>query len=408
MARPEDDRTDRTPAPLPRRLVKIGIGGLVVVLVLLILILAMNVVSPSAGRPKAEKPQRPDSIVQAPPATPRPRPEPQSVESSGRPSFLTPADNVGRPGRAGVNDDQAQRQVDPLVEERRKRDFESRYAGSVVVSYRGGEPTRRGETGRRAPDGLPGMPSTDEVAASVVRAFSGGVGLPGLAPQAPPPTPTDLPTTGGRDRGRSHETPEETPPIDDSGPTHRVLESSIIDAVVVNRLDGSKDSPVIGKVTNPLYSHNGAYVLIPADTKIIGETKSVQQLGETRLVVVFHRLIFPDGRTRSLDQFKGLHLSGALGLKDQVNQHYLSTFGAAAAMSVVTGAGQAVGNRGLGGGGNGTTVIAGNVGDGVGQATSQVLNRFLNRLPTITIREGNRFRVYVTSDIELPAYPSTR
>ena len=51
-----------------------------------------------------------------------------------------------------------------------------------------------------------------------------------------------------------------------------------------------------------------------------------------------------------------------------------------------------------------TVVIAGGVGEATSQATLQVMNRFLNRLPTITIREGHRVKVYLTSDIELPAY----
>jgi type IV secretion system protein VirB10 len=49
-------------------------------------------------------------------------------------------------------------------------------------------------------------------------------------------------------------------------------------------------------------------------------------------------------------------------------------------------------------------VIAGNVGDATAQATAQTMNRFLNRLPSITIREGHRVKVYLTNDLELPAY----
>ena len=54
--------------------------------------------------------------------------------------------------------------------------------------------------------------------------------------------------------------------------------------------------------------------------------------------------------------------------------------------------------------GDRTVVIAGGVGDATSQATLQVMNRFLNRLPTITIREGHRVKVYLTSDLDLPAY----
>ena len=56
------------------------------------------------------------------------------------------------------------------------------------------------------------------------------------------------------------------------------------------------------------------------------------------------------------------------------------------------------------GDGDRTVIIAGSAGDATAQATAQVMNRFLNRLPTITIREGHRVKVYLTSDLDLPAY----
>ena len=121
--------------------------------------------------------------------------------------------------------------------------------------------------------------------------------------------------------------------------------------------------------------------------------------------MAFHRLLMPDGRTYRLDQFIGLNQIGDAGLRDQVNHHYLATFGAAAAVGLISGLAQSLGTFGLGGGdGDRTVIIAGGVGDAASQATVQVMNRFLNRLPTVTIREGHRVKVYLTSDLELPAY----
>ena len=146
-------------------------------------------------------------------------------------------------------------------------------------------------------------------------------------------------------------------------------------------------------------------MLIPGGARVLGQTRPVQALGEARLAVTFHRLLMPDGRTYRLDEFTGLNQIGDSGLRDRVNQHYLATFGAAAAVGLVSGLAQALGNVGLGGDGDGRTVIvAGGVGDAASQATMQVMNRFLNRLPTITIREGHRVKIYLTSDLELPAY----
>ena len=101
-------------------------------------------------------------------------------------------------------------------------------------------------------------------------------------------------------------------------------------------------------VTNALYSHTGRQVLIPAGARILGETKPVQAFGETRLAVSFHRLLMPDGRTYRLDQFLGLNQIGDAGLRDKVNHHYLSTFGAAAAVGLISGLSQYLGSAGLG------------------------------------------------------------
>jgi type IV secretion system protein VirB10 len=185
---------------------------------------------------------------------------------------------------------------------------------------------------------------------------------------------------------------------------HRLLEGTFVDTVLTNRLDGSSAAPVNCLVTNAVYSHSGHHVIIPAGARILGETKPVQALGETRLAVVFHRVLMPDGRTYGLNHFNGLNQVGDAGLRDQVNQHYLSTFGASAAVGLITGLSQFLGNVGFGGDGDRTIVIAGGVGDATSQATAQVMHRFLNRLPTVTIREGHRVKVYLTADIELPAY----
>jgi len=192
---------------------------------------------------------------------------------------------------------------------------------------------------------------------------------------------------------------------------HRVLEGTVIDAVLTNRLDGSIAAPVNCLVTNAVYSHDGQYVLIPAGSRVLGETKPVQAFGETRLAVAFNRLALPDGRTYRLDQFLGLNDIGDAGLRDQVDQHYKSTFGASAAVGLISGFAQYLGAAGFARAASGSTVIiAGGAGESTAQATSQTLTRFLNRMPSITIREGHRVKVYLTNDLELPAYqaPETR
>lgn len=297
---------------------------------------------------------------------------------------------------------------DPLVEERRRREYESLFASNVVLSRRpdgdrlvsGAELIQRPRGG--SSDGvLPPPPTLDDVAAAVVRATA----------SATPPTSTtgpsvaDIPSSPVRTSERERTRPVATGPISSAGPLHPVLEGTLIDAVLTNRLDGSGAAPVNCLVTNPVYSHDGRFVLIPAGARVLGETRPVQAFGDTRLAVSFDRLVMPDGRTYRLDQFVGLNDIGDAGLRDQVNQHYRSTFGASAAVGLLSGFAQYLGTAGFNrGGGDRTVIITGGVGDAAAQSTAQVMNRYLNRPPTITIREGHRVKVYVTNDFQLPAY----
>ena len=309
---------------------------------------------------------------------------------------------------AQYDDGQAPAPQDPIATDRKRREYESLFASNVVLSRRP-EPERP-DLGRNTSQAVttgrsdPASPSVEEVADAVVKATTRTGVLTGNTAAPFSPTPAAAPTAPSGVR-ESLRTPDQTPAISAAGPLHRVLEGTVIDTVLTNRLDGTTAAPVNCLVTNPLYSYSGHQVLIPAGARVLGETKPVQTVGETRLAVSFHRLLMPDGRTYRLDQFLGLNQIGDAGLRDQVNQHYLSTFGAAAAVGLISGLSQYLGSAGLGGGdGNRTVVIAGGVGDATSQATLQVMNRFLNRLPTITIREGHRVKVYLTSDIELPAY----
>lgn len=323
-----------------------------------------------------------------------------------------PGAPVPQPGPVRYDEPGTPPPQDPIEAERKRREYESLFASNVVLSRR--PEAERPDVGRPIlnssppPRGVPTDPSVDDIADAVIRATTRAGGTTagpanGVAPQAATASagiaapPTQL--------NEASRTPAQTDAISPVGPMHRLLEGTIIDTVLTNRLDGSSESPVNCLVTNAVYSHSGRHVLIPAGARVLGETRPVQGFGEARLAVAFHRLLMPDGRTYRLDRFLGLNQIGDAGLRDRVNQHYLSTFGAAAAVGLISGLSQYLGSAGLGrGDGDRTIVIAGGVGDATSQATLQVMNRFLNRLPTITIREGHRVKVYLTGDMELPAY----
>jgi len=190
------------------------------------------------------------------------------------------------------------------------------------------------------------------------------------------------------------------------GQPYLVYEGSVLDTVLMNRLDGDAVGPVKVLVSNPLYSHDHQHVIIPEGTVVLGEAKKIGTTGfgqQRRMAVVFHRLIMPDGYSVDLDQFQGLDQIGEEGLKDKVNNHYFQIFGTSIALGVIAGASQVTQ-------GGGTITTSGSQGftngaaASVSQSAATILDRFIQIPPTITIREGHRVKVYLTQDMLLPAY----
>jgi type IV secretion system protein TrbI len=182
-----------------------------------------------------------------------------------------------------------------------------------------------------------------------------------------------------------------------------LFEGAELETALVNRLDGDFSGPVKVMVTNPVYSHDRQHILVPEGTFVLGATSKVQSFGQRRLAVVFHRLIMPDGYTVDLDQFRGLNQIGETGLKDQVNNHYLQIFGSSIALGIIAGAAESS-NANAGRYASGSEAYRSGVAASLSQSSTQVLDRFLNIAPTITIREGHRVKVYFTQDLLLPAY----
>ncbi|MFZ0664095.1 MAG: TrbI/VirB10 family protein [Acidobacteriaceae bacterium] len=191
-----------------------------------------------------------------------------------------------------------------------------------------------------------------------------------------------------------------------SGQPYVLYEGTVLDTILVNRLDGDAPGPVKVMVSNPVYSHDRQHVLIPEGTIVLGEARKIGASGfgqQRRMAVVFHRMIMPDGYSVDLDQFQGLNQSGAEGLKDKVNNHYFEIFGTSIALGVIAGAGEIT----QGGGTistSGSQAFATGASGSVSQSATSILDRFLQIPPTITIREGHRVKVYFTQDMLLPAY----
>ena len=177
----------------------------------------------------------------------------------------------------------------------------------------------------------------------------------------------------------------------------RIYEGAFIEGVLVNQLNGDFPGPVLAAVSVPFYSADRQRIVVPRGARVIGSASAVIGQDQERLAVGFHRLIFPDGRWVSLD-FHGLNQIGEGALKDQVNRHYFSMFAAVGAVGVISG----LTLRGSDPYAGGRQGFQAGIGQGLAQSATSILDRFLNRLPTITIRAGHRLRIWFTSDVLVP------
>ena len=212
-------------------------------------------------------------------------------------------------------------------------------------------------------------------------------------------------TVGGSDQAAS---PEETGDHKRNygwdtftGPVYHVFEGEIIEGILTNRLAGEFTGPVNVMVTTNLYSHDRLHILIPQGTRILGESTKVSISGQRRLAVPFHRIIMPDGYSVDLDRSAVLDQQGAAGLTGRVDTHWPKVIATAALVGAIGGLSE-IGATGTTF--NGLTSIRLGVSQQTGQEATQILDRALNILPTVTVYEGTRVRIWVQRDLQLPAY----
>src|SRR5215472_15562048 len=295
-----------------------------------------------------------------------------------------------------------QRPEDQIQAERKKRAYLSLFASNVALSYRkppASAPVPMTEAQPAVATPTPAAPETAQTA-QLLRELQPN---PISSAQGTPARNDSAETTKERKEEGSNPAAVSAGRANAAaGKDYVLFEGTILETVLINRLDGSFAGPVECLLSNDVYSNDRQHLLIPAGSKLLGETKKVETFGQTRLAVSFHRILMPDGYSVSLDQFKGLNQIGDTGLRDQVNNHYLRIFG----VSLALGALGAIGEARTGGALNATggDLMQQGFAASTAQSASQILDKFLNILPTVTIREGHRVKVYLAGDLAVPDY----
>lgn len=186
---------------------------------------------------------------------------------------------------------------------------------------------------------------------------------------------------------------------------YQVMAGTVIAAALVTGIKSDLPGDVVATVTEPVYdTATGKFLLIPQGSRILGKYNSQVGYGQSRVQMVWNRVILPDTSSLTLDNLLGTDPAGYAGLEDSVDRHSTRIL-AGAALTTLLGVGAEMaapenrqdGNR---------IVIAGrdSVQDSVNQIGQEMTRRNMNIQPTLTARPGLPVRVIVNRDLVLRPY----
>ena len=199
----------------------------------------------------------------------------------------------------------------------------------------------------------------------------------------------------------------ETKPSDSPKPFLMKM-GTLLDAVLVNKLvSDNYTAPVMAMVDRPYYDPLTRKLLVPAGTRILGKAEAVKFQTASRLAITFETFQFPNGVTYTVKpDEQALEGLGIFGLQDHVNRHTARILFTAGLVGILTGwnASQVQGGAGASGTYDGTDLMRIQANNSMSKTGEQMLSPFLNAVPTITVDEGHRMKIWISRDIPMDAY----
>ncbi len=189
-------------------------------------------------------------------------------------------------------------------------------------------------------------------------------------------------------------------------PPVTLFEGEMIEAVLVNRIITDSDaSPVICRIARDVFDNSASYVVLPANSIIIGKSYVVDYKGAHRLIISFHRIILPKGKSIELpskQEARALDETGALGVASKVEQHWFEQFGTAIFFGMLDGlAGATQRNRDLF---STSSIILGRTSDNFERILENIMAQYSTIVPTIRVDQGKKMRIYISEDIVISPY----
>lgn len=182
---------------------------------------------------------------------------------------------------------------------------------------------------------------------------------------------------------------------------YQVMAGNLIPTSLVTGINSDLPGQVIGQVTENVFDTvTGQHLLIPQGSRLMGRYDSVVAFGQSRALVVWTRLILPNGDSILLDNLPGSDSQGFAGLKDKVDRHTWQFIKGAALSSLLSVGSELASDDDD----RLTRALQNSVQDTANIAGQRIIDRNLNVQPTIKIRQGWRFNVIVSRDLILKPY----
>lgn len=182
---------------------------------------------------------------------------------------------------------------------------------------------------------------------------------------------------------------------------YEIKVGSIIPAVLVTSINSDLPGGIIAQIRENVYdSTTGKHLLLPQGSKIYGIYDSNISYAQNRILIVWQRIVLPNGESIALENMPGVDLSGSAGLRDKTNYHSLQLL-RGVVLSAVFGAGTAIVTYEKDGDNNYMSEAGRGAGENIDTIGQKMADKDLNRQPTIEIRQGNKFNILVHKDMIL-------
>jgi type IV secretory pathway VirB10-like protein len=187
---------------------------------------------------------------------------------------------------------------------------------------------------------------------------------------------------------------------------YELKRGSVIPATLVTGINSDLPGRITAQVSQNVYdSATGRHLLIPQGSKLFGRYDSKVSFGQSRVLVIWTDIIFPNGSTLQIGGMAGTDAAGYGGFTDKVDNHYLQTFGSAILVALI-GAGTEMmipqDRNSFGTANSAEDAARRSFAETFGQISEQTVSRNLNVQPTLEIRPGYQFNVLVDQDIVFP------